>query len=374
MTWVRFTTTSLLLASSAFAAAVAETDTVRIVKADIGDVHLARNAFSAVVENKTDSMLTLVLDLRADPGLWLRKNQRQFVYLLYEKGQRRIDAEYEFEHMSAEAFLRVRFYFPAVGPGGITTLGKPFFDQRYNVGAGNKNVDYDLAQFQRHDSAHFAIYYFPDSLAAHDIDRIAAERDRGFDKICELVRVERSERIRLFLFPSEEAKKTETGHQGAGMAFDNNIVEVYNEKTKLDPYHETAHILTGQLGSPAAMLNEGFAVYASELLGADALKELGAPGKTCDQAVVERRSRGDFIPLQRLLSFEDIGPAPSAPDISYPEACSVVRFLVNRYGMEKFRIAFASVGAGDTKAFENVYGAPAGEIERAWLESLGKRQ
>jgi hypothetical protein len=138
------------------------------------------------------------------------------------------------------------------------------------------------------------------------VDRIAEQRGRGFEKIAELLGVQ-SDRTRLFLFADEESKKKETGHQGAGWAFDNNIVEVYNEKTKLDPYHETAHILSGQLGSPAALFNEGFAVYVSGFLGAGALRELGSPGKTCDQAAVERHANGDFITLERLLSFDDIG-------------------------------------------------------------------
>jgi hypothetical protein len=214
------------------------------------------------------------------------------------------------------------------------------------------------------------IYYFPDSLAAHDIDHIAADRDRGFERIADLLRLQSDQKIRLFLFPDEESKKSETGHQGAGWAFGNNIVEVYNEKTKLDPFHETAHILTGPLGSPTAMFNEGFAVYVSELLGGDALHELGSPGKTCNQAVVERQAKGDFIPLQRLLAFEDIGSGPTQPDISYPEACSVIRFLVDRYGLNRFRQAFASVGAGDVGALEKVYGASIGDIEQAWLSSL----
>lgn len=367
---MRFLSIFALLACGAFAAADTETDTVRIEKIEIGDAHRGQNTFSAVVVNKTDSILTLVLDLRADPGLWLRKNQRQFVYMLYGNEERNIQAEYQFGHLSPEAFLRVRFYFPAVGPNGITTLPKPFAERRYTVGLDNKDVDYNLSQFRKHESTHFLIYYFPNSLAARDVDHIADERDRGFEKISHLLRLHSNQKIQLFLFPDEESKKSETGHEGAGWAFDNNIVEVYNEKTKLDPYHETAHILTGQLGSPAAMFNEGFAVYVSELLGADALRELGSPGRTCDQAVVERRGRGDFIPLQRLLSFDDIGSDATQPDISYPEACSIVRFLVNRYGLEQFRAAFASVGPGDAKAFEKVYGTSTEEIERSWLANL----
>jgi hypothetical protein len=367
---MRFAFAFVLLVSGAFATPDAETETIKIEKVDIGNTHRGQNKFSAAVVNKTDSMLTLVLDLRADGGVWLRKNQRQFVYLLGGKEERQIEAEYQFDHISSEAFLRVRFYFPTVSTTGITKLPKPFFEQRYPVGLDNKEVDYDFSQFRKRESKHFLVYYFPDSLAAHDIDHIADERDRGFEKISDILRLESNQKIRLFLFPDEQSKKSETGHQGAGWAFDNNIVEVYNEKTKLDPFHETAHILSGQLGSPAAMFNEGFAVYVSELLGADALRELGSQGKTCDEAVVEHQGKGNFIPLRRLLSFDDIGPDASQPAISYPEACSVVRFLVNRYGLEKFRQAFASVRADDVNALEKVYGTSIEDIERSWLSNV----
>jgi hypothetical protein len=198
----------------------------------------------------------------------------------------------------------------------------------------------------------------------------AQERDRGFKKIAELLGVRSDTNIQLFLFPDEESKRKETGHQGAGWAFGNNVIEVYNEKTKLDTYHETAHILASQLGSPAALFREGLAVYVSELLGGDALRELGSPGKTCDQAVIGRRAEGDFIPLEQLLSFETIGSVSTRPSTSYPEACSVVQFLVGRFGWNKFCEAFATISAGDQKAFERIYGIPATDIEHMWLSAL----
>jgi hypothetical protein len=360
----------ILIAPIAQASAVVETNTIRIEKLDMGNALRGRNKFSAAVQNKTDSVLTLVLDLRADPGLWLRKSQRQFVYLLQSGARQVIDAEYEFIHMSPEAFLRVQFYFPIVAATGVTELSKPFFEQVYPVGVGNKDVDYDLSQFHKREGRHFLIYYFPDSLAAHEMDRIVEERDRGFEKIAIVLGVSSERKIRLFLFPDGESKEKETGHHGAGWAFGNNVIEVYNEKTKLDPYHETAHILSEQLGSPAALFNEGFAVYVSEFLGGDALREPGSPGKTCDQAVMETRAKGNFITLERLLSFDEIGSEATSPSTSYPEACSAVRFLVGRYGLDKLREAFATISAGDQKAFQKVFGASTTDIERIWLSSL----
>src|SRR5262252_6558829 len=107
----------MLIGHLALIAADFETNTILIKNLDVGAVQRGLNKFSPVVVNKTESLVTLVLDLRADPGLWLRKSQRQFVYLLYPKQEQILSAEYEFLHMSPEAFLRVRVYFPDVATG-----------------------------------------------------------------------------------------------------------------------------------------------------------------------------------------------------------------------------------------------------------------
>ena len=179
-----------------------------------------------------------------------------------------------------------------------------------------------------------------------------------------------TEKSHSFTFQTKKQRLKETRHSGLGFATGSLIVEVYNPQIKLDPFHETAHILAAKLGYPAALFNEGFAVYVSETLGADALDGLGSPGKTCDSAVREHRTKGDYIPLLQLLNFDDIGPEESRPAISYPEACSVVRFLIAHYGMERFRMAYSKVAAGDTKDFESIYGASINEIEQAWLKSI----
>jgi len=204
----------------------------------------------------------------------------------------------------------------------------------------------------------------------------------GFQKISATMGVVYSRPIRIFFFPDEASKKNATGHSGTGWAFDNNIVEVYNEKSKMDPYHELTHIIAGQLGDPPAALNEGLAVYMSESLGADALKELGSPGKTVDEATAAGRNQGQFIPLETLLTFTDIGSEESSPQVSYPEAASLVKFLINTYGLEKFRLAYSSLKNADDPqgvdsnrhTFKRVYGASPQEIERAWLAGLAKSQ
>jgi hypothetical protein len=358
---------------------VIQTETLTIQKLELGEPHPGKNRFTALVKNKTNQILTLGLDLRTEPGVWPSGWQVQFLFLVWPAGEREIEAEYEFSHLTPEASLRVGFFFPQVAPGGVTQWGGNFFQKKYFVGKGNRAVDYDLAQrFLEHDSEHFRIYFFPASLAARDVSAIAAQRESAFRKISELLGVAYPEPIRLFFFPDGETKKRETGHTGDGWAFDRTIVEVYNEQTKLDPYHELTHILAGRLGNPPALFNEGFAVYVSELMGADALKALGSPGKKVDEAVVAHRNEGKFIPLDKLFAFADIGPEESQPTISYPEAASFVKFLIANYQLEKFRQAYKSLENSDNPAtihkneqtFRQIYGKLPSELEPEWLNSL----
>jgi hypothetical protein len=326
-----------------------------------------------------DRTVTLGLDLRADPGIWLMKWQMQFLFLLGPQQEKEIQAEYEFPRMTPEAWLRVSFFFPQVTAGGITEQGNSFFSKKYHFGKGNPAVDYDLVkQFQQRETEHFVIYCFPNSPAARDIEAIAAQREAAFRKISEMLGVGYPRPIRLFFFPDAETKTRETGHTGDGWAFGNNVVEIYNEHTQLDPYHELTHILAGQLGEPPAMFSEGFAVYVSELMGADALKALSSPGKKADEAVAAHRSAGKFIPLDKLFAFTDIGPEESLPAISYPEAASFVKLLIAKYGLEKFRQAYKSLQNSDDpevirknkQAFRAIYSQSPAEMEQAWLSGL----
>jgi len=356
-----------------------QSETVSIEKLNLGEPRPGKNRFTAVAKNKTDQIITLFLDLRADPGVIMRKWQSQFLFLLWPRGEREIEAEYEFPHLSPEAWLRVRFAFPEVKQGGITDVSSFFFERKYYVGRGNKAVDFDL---EKRVTEHFQIYYFPKSLAAKEINTIAEQREAAFRKISEMLGISYPQAIRLFLFPDAETKKSVTGHIGAGWAFDNNMVEIYNEMTQLDPYHELTHILAAQLGDPPAMFNEGFAVYVSELMGADALKHLGSPGKKIEDAVVARRREKKLIPLNELFAFTEIGSEESRPDTSYPEAASVVKYLVEKYGLEKFRAAYKSLQNSsdpqiiqkNKQAFREIYGKLPVEMEAEWLENLPPEQ
>jgi hypothetical protein len=357
-----------------------QTGTIKIDDIELGDPGLGKNHFAATAQNESESIITLELDLRADPGPWVaHKWQRQFQFVLQPKQQQTLEAEYEFDRLTAEAWLRVRFRLLPTGQEAGTQASKFFFEKKYFVGKRNKVVDSDPFQkFAERTTEHFRIEYLPSSPAATDIDLIVKQREKAYVKVSQMLEVTYPEPIRLILFPDAEIKTRETGHQGAGWATGNIMVEIYNAQTKLDPYHELTHVLASQLGDPPAAFNEGLAVYVAESAGADALKDLGSPGMSVDAAVVAHRAAGKCVPMERLFALTDIGPDESQPTLSYPEAASFVKYLVQKYGIATFRGAYKSLVGSDNpvviqqneQSFQTIYGKSPLEMERDWLKSL----
>ncbi len=235
-----------------------------------------------------------------------------------------------------------------------------------------------LPKMQKRSTPHFDIHYVKGSTAEREIDQIVKRREKGFRDVCSFLGKPSDVRICLVFFENAEVKRAETGHQGAGWASGRTIVEVYNKQQKLDPYHETVHILTAPYGRPPALFNEGIAVYMAERLGAHALA-LHGPGPALIYARArELRDKGEWIPLRELLTYTDIGPGWSRPEIAYPEAASFVKFLIDQYGKEKFLEAFKTLknsqdGAVHRKnvaILEQIYGNPLADLEKQWEEAL----
>jgi len=235
-----------------------------------------------------------------------------------------------------------------------------------------------LPKMRKRITKHFDIFCFKGSAAEKDIEKIAERRERGFREICRFLGKDSNVRIRMILFADAATKYSHTGHQGAGWATGNTVVEIYNEKQKLDPYHETAHILMRAYGSPPALFNEGFAVYISERLGSHALAAMKSGESSIYDRVRELDSKGELIGLEELLTYTEIGSAKTNPPVAYPEAASFVKLLVETYGKEKFLKAYRTlrnsndktIQQQNAKALEKIYGKSLDELKIEWKSTL----
>jgi hypothetical protein len=234
--------------------------------------------------------------------------------------------------------------------------------------------EHTLPRMKKRATEHFDIFFFPGSTAERYIERIARGKEEGYWGICNFLGADANVRIKLVLFEDKTTKHRETGHQGMGGAYDRTIVEVYNEKESLDPYHETVHILMGPRGSPPALFNEGLAVYLSQRLGAHALKDLDGGEATIENRVKELKAQGDWIDLAGLMTYTEIGSDRSRSSVAYPEAASFVKFLIDTYGRDKFLQAYGrlknsgdrEVQARNVAELAAIYGQSLSQLRNAW--------
>jgi hypothetical protein len=232
-----------------------------------------------------------------------------------------------------------------------------------------------LSKMVRHRTANFDVYCSLGSTACAELDRIADMRDRSIEAVARWLGLSEYPRIRLILFEDGTEKRRRTGHQGEGFAYGATIVEVYNSSVRLDPAHEVTHILAEQIGCPPALLREGLATYMPEALGSRPLSyaELGVYER-CGEIL----RNGDWIPLSRLLSFTEIGPAESTPAVSYPEAGAFVRYVVEEFGRHRLLQLYTSLrnpakGQQDTAnraLLESIFGVTIGTLEGGWRRRI----
>jgi len=215
--------------------------------------------------------------------------------------------------------------------------------------------------------------------AENDIEKIAGERDSGYEQICEFLGTNPDVRISLVFFEDGETKRKVTGHQGNGMAKGTLIVEVYNQEIKLDPFHETTHILASEIGHPPAILNEGLATYMSKWLKTPSNKDREDNSVSLYEKVRENKAKGNWIPLEELLAFTEIGSEWSKPLVAYPQAGSFVKFLIDTYGREKFLEAYSRLDNSkeeivfkqNRENLEQIYGKSLDTLSQEWLKAMG---
>ncbi len=129
--------------------------------------------------------------------------------------------------------------------------------------------------------------------------------------------------------------------------------------------HEVAHIVVRQaVRGPFSVpdwLNEGTAVFAQS-------RPLEGQRQALEQAI----ETGDVFSV-RSLSSASTGALSGRVFLFYGQSWSLVKFLVDSYGEEKFAALFRAFnsGASTAEALQQVYGFTQDGLENAWRASVG---
>lgn len=348
-------------------------DSLRIERLRLGELGVREDTLRFDITNEAGTSRVVGVSVRTEPGLWIRGAwQRGYSVALAAHERRSVALPYAIRRLTPEGRLIMSVGVPS-GDSGRVSVEQPVIDRRFAIGRGNPAATDPRRQFDELHTTHFDIYAYRASPGARDIQRIADDREHAVRQIGDILGTELRRKILIVLYPDSATKVNETGHIGMGWATNDMIVEIYNDRQRLDPYHELAHIVAGQIGSPPAVLDEGFATYAAELLGADALEHLGHAGRKVDEATCDLTTRGKRVSLDSLLRLSEFGSSEAPGDVMYPQGASAVKFLIERYGHEKFRKAFAAPWGDPTSRaaeFARVFAMSPADADERWTDTL----
>lgn len=129
--------------------------------------------------------------------------------------------------------------------------------------------------------------------------------------------------------------------------------------------HEVAHVVQRaalkSAYNPPDWVIEGMAVYEQS-------RPIGG-----QQDAIESAIRSNQVLSVRSMSSASSGSLSRKVLLFYGEAWSLVKFLVDTYGQQKFGDYFRAIdaGAGDPGALQQVYGFNQDGLENAWRDSVG---
>jgi hypothetical protein len=202
---------------------------------------------------------------------------------------------------------------------------------------------------------HLVFHYLPDTWVVSEIKGIAIEHETAFTDNVELLEVDYEGPIDVYLYTSEESFYRATARD-AGFAI-NEASEVHTrwfaEDDHQTPGHEITHVITYHaIGQPSeALLGEGIAVW------------LDHAGNDYHRLCAKLRAEDQLVPLADFLGDGWDGSAAA-----YYEAGSFVGFLLETYGVDKFKKVFTAADL-DT-ALKKAYRADLAALERKWIETL----
>lgn len=181
-------------------------------------------------------------------------------------------------------------------------------------------------------SKHYIFNYKTGSLAEKDIQKISAEQEKCFTKICDALNVNYEDIITYYLLDSPiEVGILYGGSEpinGFAVWGENKIYAVYNDEIKCIGCHEDAHLISFLINNPTSeFVVEGLAMYFDESWW----------GISNDVWASYYKEKETIPSIKDMLDNNIFAKLDCA--ITYPLAGAFTKYLITTYGMDKY-IAF----------------------------------
>lgn len=136
--------------------------------------------------------------------------------------------------------------------------------------------------------------------------------------------------------------------------------------------HEVVHLFTSTWGDTVALVNEGVAVAFQVDPSRDLIPRWS--GSALHDLARQFKQQGRSVPLAAIV--ETASWRSHDPNVVYPMSGSFMRWLIDRYGLDRLRALYAR-GAGPNEpadgvrsSFATVYGMSLEQLEAAWIVVL----
>jgi hypothetical protein len=251
-----------------------------------------------------------------------------------------------------------------------------------------KNITQSKLQWQKYDTKNLNIFFILHSLADKHLETIKTKEEIAIKKLEDYLEVKNIAKINLYLYPSLTIKKKELGGKSQMYARyeGRRIAYVYNYRyPNVAAYHEETHILCFEWDKPSSYLEnqylistasfyEGLAMHTqskffNKYFNRYSLNAKPPLGLTLHEAIKPDIVNNTAPQTQKILMYK--GYCDNLKNGA--QLGSVVDFLINTYGMAKFKKLFINLSESKTKeenilTFQKVYGQSIQDIDKQWRQ------
>ena len=241
-------------------------------------------------------------------------------------------------------------------------------------------TEYYKKNWQIKKSLPYVFYCFKNSLAEKDIDKIIQLKKRHYQKILLFLNLKNSQTIHYYLYPTLKDKLKLMGDDSPGNSiwekFESTngipktnkfeIHAVYNNDCKFIGEHEDTHLLSLPWGLSIYLFCEGLAQFMEGNLF----------GRDIDEISKELLRQNKLYSLLKLVDNNNWDKVK--PPVIYPQAGSFVRFLIESYGLKKFKSVYQKLSRlnsyeNNLEIIRKGYSNGINELEKKWKEKLSAR-
>jgi tetratricopeptide (TPR) repeat protein len=213
----------------------------------------------------------------------------------------------------------------------------------------------------RLETEHFVIRYAPGSFRPEALGWLAAMHECRFDQVRAALQVKGGGKILSYIYPDEESKRRAIGTATT------NIAKPWRREIHLNVdswedvlKHELVHVLAGEFGMPVIRAHYHIGLVEGLAMAVDG--EFG--NRTLHEYAAAVRSFHLLEHPEQLIT--PAGFATHASSLSYVLMGSFCRFLIDRYGMVRFKDLYGGRGV------ERVYGKSYEQLVSDWQAFLGR--